>query len=151
MSMANFFKDLKPYTAYQHVSPVSHVAHARKSRDFLVFFDTCSPAPRETCEKIDVSTAQLETCSGKDVALKDIHVSCQNPFHFAGSKTFETCATYETCDFEHIQYEYEERAAILEFEGKLSKAEAEAFAHDALLVAFVTEQHGEVIKTLLSL
>ena len=139
MSMANFFKDLKPYTAYQHVSPVSHVAHARKSRDSLVFFDTCSPTPRETCEKIDVSTTQLETCSGKDVALKAKYVAWQNSFHSAGSETFETCATYETCDFEHIQYDYEERAAIMEFEGKFSRAEAEALAHDTLLAAFVTE------------
>ena len=109
MSMAEFFKDLKPYTSYQHVWHVGHVWNAPKTRESADFDQTCSPDTHQTDYKKDVFLD-----AGKDV--------CKNSFDSAPFKT------PQTCNFEHIQNEYGERAAIMEFEGKLSKAEAETFA-----------------------
>ena len=133
MSMAEFFKDLKPYTAYQHVWHVGHVWNTQKSRKSADFSQTCSPDTHQTGDKKDVCLDK-----GKDV--------CKNSFDSGPLKTPQTCQTPQMCDFEHIQNDYEERAAIIEFDGKLSRAEAETFAYHELLAVFVTEQHPEIIK-----
>ncbi len=122
MAMHDFFKGLKPVIA-SGVAGVSGVAPANNPSNHHIF--TQSAERNTSC-----NTAARHEAEGVLTGVSTGHqANCRIP-------PYETPATPETPDPFHDEYWhdfYEERAAIMEFEGELPRLEAERLANEWIL------------------
>ena len=117
--MHEFFEGLKPITTFRGVSGVAGVSDASK------------PSPNGHQAQTSGRNTPCNTLSkGVNAGVLDgVAIKAEEN---RWSAAFETPATLETPTREILQEAYEERAAIMEFDGQLPRAEAEALAWQAV-------------------